>query len=115
MENAILKACRLVGGQSKLAKALGISPQAVQQWVSRQFAPACRCRAIETATLGRVSRFELRPDIFGDGSDRGDKGDRGDESLGASVTDFSEAKEAGQTSRDGATAPPYSLDVEEMD
>ncbi|WP_209567139.1 helix-turn-helix domain-containing protein [Herbaspirillum sp. 1130] len=65
METSIEKACRLVGGQTELAEKVGVTPQAVQQWVARKSAPAERCLSIERATGGEVSRFELRPDIYG--------------------------------------------------
>lgn len=46
------------------AKALGVSYQAVQKW-RRQQPPPERCLAIEAATAGAVTRYELRPDVFG--------------------------------------------------
>ena len=39
-----------------------ISSQAVSQW---ERVPAARCLVIEAATQGRVTRHELRPDLFG--------------------------------------------------
>jgi len=48
------------------ARAIGITRQAIQQWKrSDRPIPAERCAAIEAATGGRVTRAELRPDIFG--------------------------------------------------
>jgi DNA-binding transcriptional regulator YdaS (Cro superfamily) len=43
-----------------------ITCQAVSQWVQ---VPAERCVAIEAATGGKVTRYELRPDIFGGAPD----------------------------------------------
>ena len=39
-----------------------ISSQAVSQWAR---VPAARCLVIETKTRGRVTRHELRPDLYG--------------------------------------------------
>ena len=39
-----------------------ISSQAVSQWVR---VPPARCLVIEAATRGRVTRHELRPDVYG--------------------------------------------------
>lgn len=57
-ENAKLKA----GGPAALAKALGgITSQAVSQW---RKIPADR--TLEVERLTGISRYELRPDIFGE-------------------------------------------------
>ncbi|MGH8651331.1 MAG: transcriptional regulator [Gammaproteobacteria bacterium] len=40
-------------------------PQAVQQWTAAGRVPPDRCLAVEHATEGKVSRYELRPDVFG--------------------------------------------------
>lgn len=64
MEKAIEKAVRVVGGQSALARALRITPQAVQQWCATGIVPAKRVLNIERATDGKVTRHELRPDIY---------------------------------------------------
>jgi DNA-binding transcriptional regulator YdaS (Cro superfamily) len=39
-----------------------ISSQAVSQW---ERVPAARCLVIEAATKSRVTRHDLRPDIYG--------------------------------------------------
>jgi len=39
-----------------------ISSQAVSQWAR---VPAARCLVIEAQTQGRVTRHELRPDLYG--------------------------------------------------
>ena len=59
---AIERAINVVGGVSKLAVRLGVKPQHVCNWVSRQV-PAERCPSIERATRGLVRCEELRPDI----------------------------------------------------
>ncbi|HET9701156.1 MAG TPA: Cro/CI family transcriptional regulator [Burkholderiales bacterium] len=55
----------IVGGQSALAGALGVKPQAVQQWVMRNRVPPERVLAIEGLVKARVTRYELRPDVYG--------------------------------------------------
>ena len=61
---ALDKAVALMGGQSALARALKLKPQAVQQWVAAGRCPAKRAAQIESATWGKVRREQLRPDIF---------------------------------------------------
>lgn len=56
----------LVGGQSAMARALGMTPQAVQKWCATGNVPVSRVLEIETLTRGEVSRHELRPDIYPD-------------------------------------------------
>lgn len=51
--------------QSELAARISVTPQAVNQWVKAGHVPAERCRSIEEATRGRVTRYDLRPDVFG--------------------------------------------------
>lgn len=68
---AIERAVQVVGGQAALAReitarAAKITPQAVHQWATGERpVPAHHCLAIETATAGAVTRYELRPDVFG--------------------------------------------------
>ncbi|WP_211441443.1 transcriptional regulator [Collimonas humicola] len=65
MKTSIEKACHIAGGQTSLARMLGVSPQAVQQWVARGKPPSGRCIPIENAVEMEITRFDLRPDIFG--------------------------------------------------
>ena len=52
------------GNAANLARALGVSPVMVSQWVSGvKSVPAERCPAIERATGGDVRCEELRPDV----------------------------------------------------
>lgn len=62
---AIERACEQAGGQAMLAKIIDVTPQAVNQWVRKGVAPPERVLAIESATGGAVTRYELRPDVFG--------------------------------------------------
>lgn len=57
------KASKILGSQAALAKALGVEPMAVSHWRTRGV-PVGRCKAIEEATGGQVTRSELRPDVF---------------------------------------------------
>lgn len=68
----IERACRLAGGQNKLARLLGVSATAISQWVAHQrqvnnpyARPVPEYRAIQIHKLsdGRVTYRELRPDL----------------------------------------------------
>jgi len=51
--------------QSELAAALGVTQGTVSHWLNgRARIPAERVLAIETATGGKVTRHELRPDLY---------------------------------------------------
>jgi len=63
----IERAVSLVGGQSALARIIGIKPQSVRHWVVSGLVPPRRVIAIEEATGGKVTRQELRPDIYPSG------------------------------------------------
>lgn len=63
---ALEKAIDLLGTQDRLADALGIRSPSIAGWRRRGKVPADRCRAIEDAVGGGVTRYELRPDVFGD-------------------------------------------------
>ncbi len=65
MTTALRMAIELLGSQAALARCVGIRPQAVQQWAVKGRVPAARCLSVEQATRGRVSRYDLRPDVFG--------------------------------------------------
>lgn len=55
-----------VGTAAALASTLGVTPQAVSQWRSgARPVPPRLALAIESATGGAVTRYELRRDIFG--------------------------------------------------
>lgn len=48
------------GVRAAIAKATGVSPQAVSNWKTREV-PIDHCAAIEKASKGAVTRQELRP------------------------------------------------------
>ena len=60
--NPVTRAIQIVGLYS-LAKTCNVSYQAVLKW-ERKRIPAERVLAVERATGGRISRYELRPDIY---------------------------------------------------
>lgn len=64
MTHPIEKAAGIVGSQSALAAALGVTKAAVWQWKdpARQV-PAEHCPVIERITHGEVRCEELRPDV----------------------------------------------------
>jgi DNA-binding transcriptional regulator YdaS (Cro superfamily) len=62
------RAVAIAGGQTKLAAATGgkISQQNIWWWINRtQMVPPKHCQTIEEAVQGQVTRYDLRPDIFG--------------------------------------------------
>lgn len=61
---AIQRAAIAVGGQSSLARKLGVKPQAVQRWCATGTVPANRVLDVERVTERQVTRNELRPDIY---------------------------------------------------
>lgn len=64
MKQAIQKACDIAGGQSALARMLGVKPPSVNEWVKgHRPIPAERCPTIEKATGGAVRCEDLRPDV----------------------------------------------------
>jgi DNA-binding transcriptional regulator YdaS (Cro superfamily) len=61
-DTALDFAIEVAGGVVALARAVGVSKQAVSNWPR---CPAGRVLDVEAATKGVVSRYRLRPDIFG--------------------------------------------------
>ena len=64
MRSAIEVAIADVGSQGAVARALGITRQAVTFWVRTGRLPAERAIELEELTEGRVTREMLRPDLF---------------------------------------------------
>lgn len=62
--SALEQAIFAAGSQAALASAIGVSQQAISYWIKKGHkVPAEMVLAVERAS--RVSRHELRPDIFG--------------------------------------------------
>ncbi len=80
----LLKAIELCGTQEKLAAEITnlrrhldgkvVSQQNISYWLTSPLGvPAHYCRNIEVITNHSVSRFELRPDVFGEAPIKGAK------------------------------------------
>lgn len=66
MKSPIQRAVAIVGTQAALATTLKVSAGMVSQWMSgHRPVAANHCLAIERATGGKVTRYELAPDVFG--------------------------------------------------
>lgn len=61
-QEALNKAIELAGGKVAVSEHFGIKLPAVYQW---EKAPANRVLGLEELTRRKVSRHDLRPDIFG--------------------------------------------------
>lgn len=62
----IQKAVATFDDPKLFAAAVGVSPAFVWQWVNgKRPVPAQHCIPIEKATGGAVTRYDLRPDVFG--------------------------------------------------
>jgi len=55
----------LFGTQSALAAKLGIRCASISGWRQRGKIPVDRCGDIERVTGGQVTRYDVRPDVFG--------------------------------------------------
>ncbi len=60
-DTALEQAISAAGGTAALARAINVTPQAISQW---DRVPAERVIAVEEATEGKVSRSDLRPDLY---------------------------------------------------
>lgn len=67
MDHPIDRAAKVVGSQTALAVALGVTKAAVGQWKDPgRRVPAEHCPAIERLTSGAVRCEDLRPDVAWD-------------------------------------------------
>jgi TorA maturation chaperone TorD len=63
--NALAAAVDIVGGQAKLARLLGVTQPNVWHWLHKsERVPGEYVLKIEQATGGKVSRHDLRPDLY---------------------------------------------------
>lgn len=58
-EQAVLRAITAAGGQTALAKKVGVSPQAVHRWISQGFVPRGRIGSVAAATGVSVAELAL--------------------------------------------------------
>lgn len=65
MGEALDRAISAAGTMSGLAAKLGLTFQHIQQWRKVGRVPAEWARRVEAAVDGQVTRYELRPDVFG--------------------------------------------------
>lgn len=63
---AAQRAVNLLGGQTAVGRLLGVSQQSVWKWCHLWGVPARFVLRIESATNGAVTRYEMRPDVFGE-------------------------------------------------
>jgi DNA-binding transcriptional regulator YdaS (Cro superfamily) len=63
--NPLERAVQTAGSATELARLLKVDPQNITNWRARGV-PASRCLAIEDVTKSAVTRYDLRPDVFGD-------------------------------------------------
>lgn len=62
---ALQKAIKTAGSQAELARRIGKKQAHIWNWLHRdKTVPAESVLAIEMATAGRVSRHDLRPDLW---------------------------------------------------
>lgn len=65
MKTPLDRAIEALGSQLALAEALKIKSPSISEWRIRDRIPAERCVPIEQLTGGAVTRYEMRPDVFG--------------------------------------------------
>lgn len=64
---ALERAIAIAGGQSELARRISAKQQTVHYWVAVAGKAAAEyARPIEFAVDGQVTRYQLRPDVFGE-------------------------------------------------
>jgi len=66
MQDALDRAIETVGSVRAVARAMGISGAAVSRWRTRGYVPATRAIELEQLCEAAVTRYELRPDVFGE-------------------------------------------------
>lgn len=54
------------GSLYRMAKLLGITPNAVYNWKNRGVVPVKYVKSIEALSDKRINRAHLRPDVFGE-------------------------------------------------
>jgi DNA-binding transcriptional regulator YdaS (Cro superfamily) len=62
---ALERAVKIAGGQTALAEKIGKTQPQIAMWLKRRTVDPAACIPIETAVGGEVTRYDLRPDVFG--------------------------------------------------
>lgn len=58
-------AIKILGGQAIFAERLGLKQPTISTWITvYRRAPAKHAIAIEKLTQGKITRYQLRPDIY---------------------------------------------------
>ena len=65
MHEATQRAIDTLGGISATARIMQVTPPAVAKWLRAGRVPAERVLALEEACEARVTRYQLRPDVYG--------------------------------------------------
>jgi len=58
------KACKIAGGQAALGRLIGRNQSTIWNWLQNGI-PSDDCPAVEKAVKGEITRYDLRPDVFG--------------------------------------------------
>lgn len=61
-----LTSCSKIKTKVEIARICGVSPPALSSWKS---VPAGYVRRLEAASEGKVTRYQMRPDVFGVSAD----------------------------------------------
>lgn len=64
MKCSIEKSVQILGGQSALARLIGVSQPAVHKWRKTGIVPVRRAISIARATGWEITPHDLRPDVF---------------------------------------------------
>ena len=64
LSKAAREVIELLGGTRATARLIGVTPRAVQKWKSSKI-PAERVLELERLCDARITRYRMRPDVFG--------------------------------------------------
>lgn len=63
--DCLKKAIKHLGGVSRVAKMCLLTQPSVSSWLKKGRIPIRHVLTIERATGGQVTRYEMRPDVYG--------------------------------------------------
>ncbi len=61
---SLAKAVKICGGYTALSKKIGVTYCHIWNWTKAGQVPVAWCIPIEKAVDGKVTRYDLRPDIY---------------------------------------------------